>query len=251
MEKQLIKNSSADKEEKIFLSSVYDKLKTASEKGYAQAGDFCTESEQERIRSLVFCDITEADFISKIKNAQRKMPAVNFRYDRSFSEIVRLSLPKDGKILHRDVLGSLMSLGIKRCKIGDIIVKNGVFFEVKSEIAPYVIQNLTKIRSYPVKAEIYEDEVEKTYEFSELFFTVSSLRADCIIGAIAKLSRDDAKELILSGKLFVNSKIFENPSKTLSEGDALSVRGIGKFLFSSVDGMTKKERMKITIKKYI
>ena len=73
MEKQLIKNSSADKEEKIFLSSVYDKLKTASEKGYAQAGDFCTESEQERIRSLVFCDITEADFVSKIKNAQRKM----------------------------------------------------------------------------------------------------------------------------------------------------------------------------------
>ena len=154
-------------------------------------------------------------------------------------------------VSHRDVLGSLMNLGIKRCKIGDIIINDKVYFEVKKEITPYILSNLSKIKNRNVNPEIYIGELEKTYNFEEISLTVSSLRADCIIGSIAKLSRENAKNFITAGKVSVNSLIFDNPSKQLNEGDIISVRGSGKYVFSEVSGTTKKERLKIIIKKYI
>ena len=92
---------------------------------------------------------------------------------------------------------------------------------------------------------------EKTFNFSEQTMTVSSLRADCVVGSIARLSRENAKEYIISGNLSVNSKAFDNPSKNLNESDVISLRGYGKYIFSEVLGTTKKDRLKIIIKKYI
>lgn len=235
----------------MFLSSVYDKLITAEKRGIPVFGDFCTESQKEHIRLLFKSGLKDGDFVSKILNSERKMPALNFEFIAPASDILIIDGAEDSGISHRDVLGSLMNLGIKRCKIGDIITGTQVFAEVKSEITAYIIQNLTKIRNRNVKAEVYEGSVERIYEFEEIPLTVSSLRADCIIGGLVKLSRENAKAAILSGRISVNARPLENPSKCLSEGDVISVRGSGKYLFFSVNGATKKDRLKIVIKKYI
>ena len=235
----------------MFLSFVYDKISGSYKKSCPGFADFCSPSRAEFIKSLILKDFDGSGFISKIKDSERVIPAINYEYCEIPTDIIVLNEVSSDTVTHRDVLGSVMSLGIKRCKIGDIIVADKVYFEVKNEITPYIISNLSKIKSKNVKPEIFEGALNKTYDFKEIPMTVSSLRADCIISSLANLSRENAKDLIQSGKVSVNSKVFENPSKCLNQNDVISVRGSGKYIFSEIAGATKKDRLKIIIKKYI
>jgi len=246
---QLLKNTE-DKEERMFLSFIYDKIETSYKKSCPGFADFCSPSEAEKVKALVSA-FDGFSFVSKIKNSERLIPSVNSGYSKIPTDIIAVDELSGDTASHRDVLGSLMSLGIKRCKVGDIIITDKVYFEVKNEITPYIISNLLKIKNRNVKPYIYEGELEKTFNFSEQTMTVSSLRADCVVGSIARLSRENAKEYIISGNLSVNSKAFDNPSKDLNESDVISLRGYGKYIFSEVLGTTKKDRLKIIIKKYI
>lgn len=251
MDKFLIFKNIEDKEERMFLSFVYDKIFSSYEKGYPAFADFCSPAQLAILNPIVSKELDGCDFLAKIKNSERKIPAVNYEYSELPTDIIAVSGCGDGSITHRDVLGSLMSLGIKRPKIGDIVIADKVYFEVKKEISAYILSNLSKIRNRSVNLEIYDGKLERSFSFEEIPLTVSSLRADCIIGGIAKLSRENAKNYILSGRVSVNSLIFDNPSKQLNEGDIISVRRTGKFVFEKIAGLTKKDRIKIIIKKYI
>lgn len=235
----------------MFLSFVYDKISSSYKKGFPAFTDFCSPAQLAILNPIASKELDGCGFLSKIKNSERKIPAVNYEYSEIPTDIIAVSGLTDSSVTHRDVLGSLMSLGIKRPKIGDIVIADKVYFEVKKEISAYILTNLSKIKNRSVNPEAYTGELERSFSFEEIPLTVSSLRADCIIGGIARLSRENAKNFILSGKVNVNSLIFENPSKQLNEGDVISVRGTGKFIFSEVKGLTKKDRIKIIIKKYI
>lgn len=239
-----------DKEERMFLSFIYDKIETSYKKGCPGFADFCSQTQAEKIKPLL-SSFDGFMFVSKIKNAERTVPSINSEYTSMPTDIIALDEVNCDTVSHRDVLGSIMSLGIKRSKVGDIIISDRVYFEVKNEITPYIISNLLKIKNRNVKPYIYKSDIERTFSFSDISVTVSSLRADCILGSIAKLSRENAKNFIVSGNLIVNSKVCDNPSKILSEGDILSLKGFGKFIFSEVLGTTKKDRLKIIIKKYL
>ena len=234
----------------MFLSFIYDKIESSYKKSCPGFADFCSPSEMEKIKNFV-SNFDGFGFVSKIKNSERLIPSINSEYTEIPTDIIAVDELNSDIVTHRDILGTLMSLGIKRCKIGDIVINKRAYFEIKNEITPYILSNLLKIKNKNVKPYIYKGEIEKTYNFSELFLTVSSQRADCIIGSIAKLSRENAKEYILCGNLSVNSKLMDNPSKPISEGDVISLKGYGKYIFSEISGNTKKDRLKILIKKYI
>lgn len=250
MDKARLFKSIEDKEERMFLSFIYDKIEASYKRSCPGFADFCSQTEMEKIKNYI-SQFDGFEFVSKIKNSERLIPAINSEYAEIPTDIIAVSELNSDSATHRDILGSLMSLGIKRCKIGDIVITDRAYFEIKNEITPYILSNLSKIKNKNVKPYIYDGEIEKTFNFSELFLTVSSLRADCIVGGIAKLSRETAKEYILSGNLSVNSKVQDNPSKPISEGDILSLKGYGKYVFPERLGTTKKDRLKILIKKYI
>lgn len=235
----------------MFLSFIYDKISSSYKRNCPGFTDFCSPSQIETIKSVISAEFPEIGFISKIEGSERLIPAINYDFSEIPTDIIVISNINADNLNHRDVLGSLMSLGIKRSKIGDIIINEQIYFEAKNEITPYIISSLSKIKNRNVKPEIYKGELTKTFEFKELFLTVSSLRADCIIGGTAKLSRENAKSLIMSGKVSINSNVLDSPSKLLKKGDVISVRGVGKFIFSEIYGETKKDRLKIIIKKYI
>lgn len=234
----------------MFLSFIYDKIESSYKKSCPGFADFCSPAEIEKVKNYV-SHFDGFGFVSKIRSAERLIPSINSEYADIPTDIIAVDELDSYSVTHRDILGSLMSLGIKRCKVGDIVINERAYFEIKNEITPYILSNLLKIKNKNVKPYIYKGEIEKTYNFSELFLTVSSLRADCIVGSIAKLSRENAKEYILSGNLSINSKIQDNPSKTISEGDIISLKGYGKYIFPESLGTTKKDRLKILIKKYI
>ena len=156
------------------------------------------------------------------------------------------------KLSHRDFLGSLMNLGIKREMLGDIIVSDNCgYLLCLEQIADYIRDNLTRIKHTSVSVKEVDslpENIIKEPEPAEL--VVSSLRLDVLISAVYKLSRNEASKLFSAGKIFVNSKLTENTSYQVKENDRISVRGFGRFIFLEQLRKTKKDRLVVEIKKY-
>ncbi len=155
---------------------------------------------------------------------------------------------------HRDYLGSVMGLGVKREVIGDIapVGEYAVMFCLK-EIAPYIKENLTQVGRSSVTCSIIEnpqdEEIEQNYR--EITGTVSSCRIDCIVSFLKGTSRGKAAEMLKSGLVKINAKETQDASKTLRSGDIISVRGLGKFIFDGEGGKSKKGRSVITVRKLV
>ena len=157
------------------------------------------------------------------------------------------------QLTHRDFLGTMMALGIKRESIGDILVTDGMAIAfVKEEIKDYVIRQIQKIGRTGVTLSEWNSSMPLpvTKHFEEHTYTVASARLDSIVSAIVPLSREKSAVLIRQGMVFVNGLEVRNVSHNIKGKDIISVRGKGKFMVEAFSGMTRKGRLKIDIKKY-
>lgn len=158
------------------------------------------------------------------------------------------------KLTHRDYLGAILNLGIERCKIGDILVlEQAGYVFCRQEIGDFIVENLTRIKHTTIMASIIEDVEIEDFKpvLAEVNGTVSSVRLDSVLSVAFHTSRSSLTGLIAGGKVFVNSKLIQSNSYTLKEGDVVSVRGMGKFIFKETTGQTKKDRYKVTLLKYV
>lgn len=155
-------------------------------------------------------------------------------------------------ICHRDVLGAIMALGIKRSFIGDIIFFDGLccFFAVPN-ICEFIISNLTSVADMTVEVRIYEESIRYERIFERICCGVMSMRLDCIVSAAACCSRAEAEAKISAAQVFVNSLSVKKKDYLLKFGDVMSIRHTGKFKIDSAMGNTKKGRIKLMIFKYI
>ncbi len=165
---------------------------------------------------------------------------------------VQFTFRKTDKLSHRDFLGSLMSLGIERQTVGDILAEDGrAIVFVKSEIKDYICSQITKVGRVGVTiSDAYINDLPQGRGEVEQACTVSSMRLDSIVAAAAGLSREKAKSLIVSGNVSINHLVCQKISHTVREGDKLTIRGKGKYTISGVFGETKKHRIKISIIHY-
>ncbi len=156
------------------------------------------------------------------------------------------------ELSHRDYLGAIMNLGIERSMLGDIVIKDGTAYVfILKKMSRYLTENLTMIRRTSIAAEVIEDTGELLKpDFEEIQGTVSSIRLDSIVALCGRLSRTKASAYIESEKVFVNGQVITNVSRTLKDGEIISVRGIGKFKFETAGGQTKKGRTVVTLLKY-
>ncbi len=151
---------------------------------------------------------------------------------------------------HRDVLGALMSLGIIRENIGDILVDDdGAYIFVVSEIVDFLLLHLLSIGKANVKVEklAEEDFIPPVPKTKELRATVPSLRLDAIVSAAYGISRSKALPLIQGGYVRVNWDEVLKPDKVLQQGDVISVKKKGRARLQHVGNFTKKGRIAITI----
>lgn len=167
-------------------------------------------------------------------------------------EAITFKFRKTDVLGHRDFLGSLMSLGIVRESVGDILIEEGraVVF-VSEDICDYIISQTEKIGRIGVTAEkgFCEPLPEKS-TMSEFSQTVASLRLDCVVSVLAHLSRSEADRKITEGLVSVNSVVCEKATKNLCDGDIVTIRGHGKFVIDSTEDKTKKNRIVLKYKKY-
>lgn len=152
-------------------------------------------------------------------------------------------------IEHRQVLGTLMSLGLTRGKFGDILIKDSeIQFFAAKEVSDYIKSNLESIGRAGVKlVEVtHENALSAKESWEESEITVSSLRLDTVISGIHHLSRQKAQLYIQQGLVKVNWTLIENPSFECGVGDMISIRGHGRAKMIAIDGKTKKKNGELT-----
>ncbi len=199
-----------------------------------------------------------AKFFGGYNGAERKMLGVFPEWEEPddgafpIKTLKITSVYSDG-LTHRDYLGTLMGQGIDRSKTGDIIIDGSTaYIFVCADIASYLAENIKKVGNRGVKIELCSGAADIPEPKRERVGAVcASLRLDSVIGALCGVSRSESARLINSERVKLNHIECTDVSKTVQSGDLISVRGFGRFVFLSADGMTRKGRLHVTAEKYI
>ena len=161
--------------------------------------------------------------------------------------------------LHKDFLGSLMGLNIKRELMGDLILENegrkiSGYIPVSEKITDYIISELKQIGKVSCEIEIIDTKnknILPQYKYDNKLITVPSKRLDSIISTITNLSRTKVIEPIEKGKVLVDYVEEKDKSRMLEIGSLITIRGFGKYKLFLDKGETKKGKERILVKKYI
>ena len=151
---------------------------------------------------------------------------------------------------HRDILGSLMALGIERETVGDIIINEAVaVFVCLPELGRFIIENFTKAGrvGLDVSAINLDELPVHEEELTIKTDTVASLRLDAVLSAAFGMSRTKAVELIAAGRVGFNHQVCLRTDKEVGVDSLLSVRGLGRAKLLEIGGVSRKGRSFIKI----
>ena len=261
MDRNNIEKIAHSAEDKVLLAKLWDKINAGIRRNIPANTSFLSPRELELAKYL-FGNEPGLYAFGGYEDAERKMLVYLPDYldeDSLYEEdsplvCLRATYFEKDDLSHRDFLGSLMGAGIARETVGDICVGKGCCdFFVTAEIAPYILQNFisagrTKLHldQIPLReAQIPEPEVK------EIKDTLASLRLDSVISSGFRIGRSLASQYVSAGKAAIDGLPCEKPDKAVSEGMKISVRGLGKIKLVSVNGRTKKDRISVTIHRYV
>ena len=182
-----------------------------------------------------------------------KLDPGDIDYPFSVLKIAPLNRKFAEALSHRDYLGALLNLGIERCKTGDIIVNGSdAMVFVHRDMVQLVLDELTRVRHTSVSvSEITLSELKYTPEYEEIRGTVASVRLDSLLALAFSSSRSKLTGLIEGAKVYVNGRLVTSNGYEPKEGDVISVRGMGKFRYESTGGRTRKNRISVTVHRYV
>ena len=167
---------------------------------------------------------------------------------------VRVKTSGYERVGHRDLLGALMGLGIKREALGDICFYDGDAYVFCDNVtADFICEELRKAGRDTVRCEkcTLPEGFEVASEFEDVYGTVASPRLDGVIRALLNVSRDGAADLCESGSVEINYYTEDECDTKVSAGDIISVKGYGKFVIDSISDTTRKGRIRLCARKYI
>ena len=247
-----------EKDDKILLAQVSDKIEMCENKNKIEYTDFLDLAQIELVQNYIDkLKIENYMSYGGFEQAERKMFVI---YPEKFNstvveknlasivKIVRIQLPDElkGKYTHRDYLGAVIKLGVKREKVGDIIVDK--------DISKFLLENLSGLTRFS-KSEITIEEIDnlRTVEVrrEEREIIVSSLRMDNVISELARCSRNKALDIINMERVFVNFQCETKKTKQIKTGDMVTIRGKGRFYIKELVGQTKSGRVIVKIEKFV
>ena len=258
----------------MFLKKIEDRLEKFREYYAPMNSDFLTLEQQSMLSGFLREHKSEGVFLfGGYEDAERKqvlfMPeytgAVDAKSACSYYRAqpdecpvvlldIKVPAAEKGRLSHRDYLGALMGEGIKREKVGDIIAADdGAQILVARELAEYLVQNFRKAGKVSFTAKILPIfELNKSeIRIEKKKFTISSPRIDNIVSAIFGISRNEAKEAVTRGRVFVDSVETAKPDYLLKGGEKIVLRGKGKAVYSGEKGTSRKGKIVIEAAIYI
>lgn len=240
----------------LLKARVADSADISAKSGAPKFLGFLTPEEAEFVKGFNFKN-TEFSFFGGYEGAERVFLCVH----STDMEVKHAAYPIDAlsvtfrasdTLTHRDFLGSLMSRGIKRETVGDILVEKGraVVF-VSRDVSKYICEQTNCIGKVGVQIQRgYTLPLPSGAQKVQTSHTVASLRLDCVVAALISVSRDKSAKYIADGLVSINSAVTEKPTRTVTQGDKITVRGYGKFTVISADGITRKGRTVLITEKY-
>ncbi len=245
-------------DEKILLAKTEDLSRLSSRSHEAKFSAFLDESEQSAVEEIIHRrqDGTPL-FWGGYPDAGRRILGIfpdwmEPEKDAFPIRILKITKNFSMELSHRDYLGTILSQGIQRNRVGDILVtEDGAFVFLADGMERAL--SLSKIAGCGVSSEVVslsEITIPET-KFKEYAAVAASLRLDAVVAAALNCSRKQAAALISAEKISVNHKLAVNGSKTASAGDLLSIRGVGRILIDQTGENTRSGRLHLVFKKYI
>lgn len=256
-----------NEEDKLLLARIRDRERQCSDNSMITNSVFLDMRERSVVASSRFetrvifyggfedSERTTAVFLPDYVEAENLQELIEYFDECPESDpIAIIEIEKDKfspALSHRDYLGALMGLGIKREMTGDIIVsENGCKMAVLEKIAPFIVENLGKAGRGTLKAKtVPSSEARKGTKSVGIpdSFTVSSMRLDSIVKNAFRVSRGDAVSAIEAGLVFVNDLECTKPDKKISDGDKVVFRRKGRIIITDCSSVSKKGRVIVEI----
>lgn len=268
MDRELVLSKYKKTEDKLLISKMFDKIDYTEKTNKVSTTDFYNESERAILKNVLNTIGTKNYiFYGGCENADRnilvfypeKMEELfiekSFKYDTIVS-VFRIIIPKENRLSfnHSVYLGGLIKLGIKREKIGDIIVfDDGADIIVKKEVDKFLysnLQTLTRFSNTTISQISVNDIEVQQKRFNNFKIITSSLRLDNMVAELARTSRSRAGEILNQERVFVNYALEIKPTKLVKESDIITIRGKGKFVIDQVQQNSKGKYI-VMIRQYI
>ncbi len=212
------------------------------------SSEFLTPAEQEMLRTAM----PYTKFEGGYEGAERNVAI----FGDGSAEIACIAITQTAKkfakeLSHRDYLGALMSLGVKREVMGDILVDDKMCYLFCLErMADFIINELQTAGRASVKARRSEvPDIEEKLLDGE-YVVISSERIDVIVAAVFNLSRSVALKLFDEERVFIGGRLVKSASHLPAEGDIISVRKIGRVKYGGIDRQTKKGKLRVLVYRY-
>ena len=147
---------------------------------------------------------------------------------------------------HRDYLGAILGLGIRREWVGDIrIFGDTAYVFCLGSVESHLLSSLDKVGRYGVKTSetALEDVPVPERKVKKVSFTVKSVRLDAVAAGMFGMSRSEMSRLIEAGSVNLNYVQCLKCDAPVKDGDILSVRGSGKGTVSISQTVSRKGRI--------
>lgn len=258
------------KDDKLLLAALHDKLRQCEAKAYPTNSAFLDARQQalaqyelaaSRAAYALWGGYAEAErrviiFLPEYLDSAAAREAFGSVYPEDDPLAVLRVTPtaKAAGLSHRDYLGALLSLGVERARLGDILVRpDGADIVILREMADFLQLNFTRAGRHELQTQVLDTAAVTAYQAASRDFTanVPSLRLDCVAAAAFGVSRSKCADAISGKLLAVNGLATARPGQNLAAGDNITWRGKGKARLLAVGGRSKKGRIFITLKRYI
>lgn len=269
MNKQEILAKCTNEDDKLLISKLFDKMEFTIKRNTVEHTDFL-DMRQRQLLEKVLYDIKFNNYVATggYKSAERtsiiiyptKLEEIfkqgRFDYNSIFS-VIRIKLPNElkGIYSHRNYLGGIIKIGMKREKVGDILTsKDGADLIVLKDSEKYIEEGLKQLTRFS-KAEFINLDIDKLNveepKTEILNIIIPSMRIDSIVSEMIRTSRAKATGIIKEERVFLNHELILKGSKEVKTGDIITVRGKGRFKIGNILNNTKKGNLVVEIEKYI
>lgn len=250
--------SALPEEELLFLRRLRDLADISAAKYISRFTAFLTERQQRLAEEFIRQNrIENALLFGGYEEAVRKQcgffPVSEDPLEEAFPHVgITAKYPSHQCLSHRDFLGSLMGLGIKRESVGDILPGEGhcTLFLAES-ISDFVLQELIKVGNTGVSCTVGFDLAQLPVpSYREVAGTIGSVRMDSLVKLLTNLAREKSANLIRSGLVRRNDSPVESVSEAFEPGDTVTIRGFGKYKIDAIGGLTRKGRLPVKARQY-
>ena len=259
MDRNRLLSYAKNDEDRILISRIIDAFLFTEEKNAVKSTGFLNGHQIVLAKRVASDFNVRYDFFGGYCEAERKillcMPEYFYPEPCDIPiDVIKIESKNHASLSHRDYMGAILNLGIKREKIGDIAVFDGFSYVFcMRDITDYITSQTEKIGNCGVNISVssFDGVSIPPKKFKEITASVNSIRLDAVLCASLGISRNEAASLIEKGFVSVNWEQVEKPDFRPEKGDVISIHKHGRILFSDIGGSSKKGRIFITVKRYI